>query len=88
MKLAISFLTVSMMVLVSHQQRNPFQYFANVLPPWTQRQQPTIQDLYDFLYARSLVQSMNPAVVPNFNPNMRVFTLMKQFLCAVLSIAD
>ena len=70
MKIAVTFLLVSMMVLVTQQQR--FPQFGNVLPPWAQRQQPTLQDLYDFLYARSLVQSMNPPMAPHISSNMRV----------------
>lgn len=72
MKIAVTFLLMSMMVFVSHQQKFPIQPFANLLPSWPFRQQPTLQDVYEYLYARSLLQSMNHASFPHISSGSRI----------------
>lgn len=72
MKITLTFLLVSMMVFVSHQHKFPLQQFANILPPWSYRQQPSLQDFYEYLFARSLLQSTNPLAGPHASSGLRM----------------
>lgn len=72
MKITLTFLLMSMMVFVSHQHKFPLQQFANILPPWSYRQQPNLQDFYEYLFARSLLQSINPLAAPHPNSGLRM----------------
>lgn len=62
MRIAFAFLIMSALVFVSQQQKYTLPHLRNVLPPWSLfPQQPSIHDIYDYLYARSLLETFNPA---------------------------
>lgn len=68
MKFAFSLTLLSALVLMS--QQNALPHFRNVLPPLSGfAQQPSVHDIYDYLQARNLVESLKLA---NQGPQLNV----------------
>lgn len=69
MKVAFSFALVSALIFVSQQQNFPYQRSGQTQLPWNYRDQFDVQDFYDYLHARSLMQQLQVGNFPIFKKN-------------------